>query len=54
MRKVINFSTAISVADERRRHNNMVLLTTIRDNVETLLNMMTGIRRNPEAVAWRL
>ena len=31
--------------------DDVALLTTIRDNVETLFDMMVGIGRNPEVVA---
>lgn len=37
--------TGLTAADVRR-------LETIRDNVEALLNMVAGIRRDPEAVAY--
>ena len=59
MGEVINFSTpstetAISAADERLSHDDVALLTTIRDDIETLLDMMANIRRDPAAVAQRL
>ena len=59
MGEVINFptpSTEIDIpkADNRLSRDDVALLTTIRDNVEALFDMMAGIGRNPEAVALRL
>ena len=56
MGEVINFPTPtteidIPEADKRLSRDDVALLTTIRDNVETLFDMMVGIGRNPEAVA---
>ena len=45
--------TAIPAADERLSHGDVALLTTIRDNIETLLDMMADISRDPAAVAAR-
>ena len=49
MGRVMNYltpstETAIPAADDR----------LICDDVEMLLDMMVGIQRDPEAVAWRL
>ena len=56
MGEVINFpppstETDIPAADKRLSRDDLALLTTIRDNVEALFDMMAGIWRNPEAVA---
>ena len=54
--EVINFpppstETDIPAVDKRLSRDDVALLTTIRDNVETLFDMMAGIGRNPEGVA---
>ena len=59
MGEVINFptpSTEIDIpkAGNRLSRDDVALLTTIGDNVETLFDKMAGIRRNPEEVALRL
>ena len=58
MGEVINFpqagsvSTAPLAADEQLSCDDVARLEAIRDNVEALLNMVAGIRRDPEAVAY--
>ena len=58
MGEVINFpqsgstGTTLSAADERLSHDDVARLEAIRDNVEALLDMVAGIRRDPEAVAY--
>ena len=58
MGEVINFpkpgnaATKLSLADERLTHDDVARLEAIRDNVEALLDMVAGIRRDPEAVAY--
>ena len=58
MGEVINFpqpgstSTALPEAEERLSCNDVARLEAIRDNVEALLDMVAGIRRDPEAVAY--
>ena len=54
--EVVNFptpsiETEIPVADKQLSRDDVALLITIRDNVETLLEMMAGIWRDPEVVA---
>ena len=58
MGEVINFptpsraSTAVAIADDRLSRDDVARLEAIRDNVEALLDMVAGIRRDPEAVAY--
>ena len=58
MGEVINFPqhgsarTALPAADERLSHDDVARLEAIRDSVEALLDMVAGIRRDPEAVAY--
>ena len=58
MGEVINFpksgrtSAALYAADERLSCDDIARLEAIRDNVEALLEMVAGIRRDPEAVAY--
>ena len=58
MGEVINFpqsgraSAAFSAAAERLSCDDVARLEAIRDNVEALLDMVAGIRRDPEAVAY--
>ena len=58
MGEVINFpapgstGAALPPADAKLTHDDVVRLEAIRDNVEALLNMVAGIRRDPEAVAY--
>ena len=58
MGEVINFphpgsaGTTLSAAEERLSHDDVARLEAIRDNVEALLDMVAGIRRDPEAVAY--
>ena len=58
MGEVIDFpqpssaSTALPEADERLSCDDVARLEAIRDNVEALLDMVAGIRRDPEAVAY--
>ena len=58
MGEVINFptpgsaGTAVDVADDRLSRDDVARLEAIRDNVEALLDMVAGIRRDPEAVAY--
>ena len=58
MGEVINFprpgiaGATLSAADERLSHDDVARLEAIRDNVEALLDMVAGIRRDPEAVAY--
>ena len=58
MGEVINFpqsgraSAAPSAADERLSCDDVARLEAIRDNVEALLDMVAGVRRDPEAVAY--
>ena len=58
MGEVINFpqpgsaSTAHPAADGRLSCDDVARLEAIRDNVEALLDMVAGIRRDPEAVAY--
>ena len=58
MGEVINFSapdstrTALPPTNEKLTQDDVARLEMIRDNVEALLNMVAGIRRDPEAVAY--
>ena len=58
MGEVINFpapgstGTTFPPADEKLTHDDVARLEAIRDNVEALLEMVAGIRRDPEAVAY--
>ena len=58
MGEVINFpqpgcaSAALPAIDERLSCEDVARLEAIRDNVEALLNMVAGLRRDPEAVAY--
>ena len=58
MGEVINFpplgsaGKALPTADEKLSGDDVARLEAIRDNVEALLNMVAGIRRDPEAVAY--
>ena len=58
MGEVINFphsgsaKTTRSTVDEKLSLDDIVRLETIRDNVEALLDMVAGVRRDPEAVAY--
>ena len=58
MGDVINFpqpgsaGTAIPAVDEKLSYDDVARLEAIRDNVEALLDMVAGIRRDPEAVAY--
>jgi hypothetical protein len=58
MGEVINFPAPSSTgktfppADEKLTHDDVARLEAIRDNVEALLDMVAGIRRDPEAVAY--
>ena len=58
MGEVINFpqpgcaSAALPAADEQLSCDDVARLEAIRDNVEALLDMVAGIRRDPEAVAY--
>ena len=58
MGEVINFphsgsaKTTLSKVDENLSYDDIARLETIRDNVEALLDMVAGIRRDPEAVAY--
>ena len=58
MGEVINFptpgsaGTAVAEADDRLSRDDVARLEAIRDNVEALLDMVAGIRRDPEAVAY--
>ena len=58
MGEVINFpqpdcaSAALPAADERLSCDDVTRLEAIRDNVEALLDIVAGIRRDPEAVAY--
>ena len=58
MGEVINFpapgstGTPFPPADEKLTHEDVARLEAIRDNVEALLDMVAGIRRDPEAVAY--
>ena len=58
MGEVINFpqpgctSAALPAADEQLSCDDVARLEAIRDNVEALLDMMAGVRRDPEAVAY--
>ena len=58
MGEVINFpapgstGAPIPSADERLSRDDVARLEAIRDNVEALLDMVAGIRRDPEAVAY--
>ena len=58
MGEVINFpatgstGTTFPPADEKLTHDDVARLEAIRDNVEALLDMVAGIRRDPEAVAY--
>ena len=58
MGEVINFpqpgsaKTIFPVADDRLSRDDVARLEAIRDNVEALLDMVAGIRRDPEAVAY--
>ena len=47
-------ATAIPAADDRLICDDVAMLTTICDDVETLLDMMVVIQRETEVVAWRL
>jgi hypothetical protein len=54
--EVFNFPTPstetdIPSADKWLSRDDVALLITISDNVETLLDMMAGIWRDPEVVA---
>jgi hypothetical protein len=57
MGEVINFPNGAPVKDEaldeypNTNPVEVARLESIRDNVEELLNMVAGIRRDPEAVA---
>ena len=58
MGEVINFpqsdsaKTTLSKVDANLSCDDIARLETIRDNVEALLDMVAGIRRDPEAVAY--
>ena len=58
MGEVINFpapgstGTAFPPANEKLTDDDVARLEAIRDNVEALLDMVAGIRRDPEAVAY--
>ena len=58
MGEVINFPAPRSTgatfppADEKLTHDDVARLEAIRDNVEALLDMVAGMRRDPEAVAY--
>ena len=58
MGEVINFpqsdsaKTTLSTVDEKLSRDDVARLEAIRDNVEALLDMVAGIRRDPEAVAY--
>ena len=58
MGEVINFpqpgcaNAALPAIDERLSREDVARLEAIRDNVEALLDMVAGIRRDPEAVAY--
>ena len=58
MGEVINFPapgstrTTVPQADEKLTQNDVARLEAIRDNVEALLDMVAGMRRDPEAVAY--
>ena len=58
MGEVINFpqpgcaSAAVAAVDERLSCEDVARLEAIRDNVEALLDMVAGVRRDPEAVAY--
>ena len=58
MGEVINFPapgstrTTFPPADKKLTHDDVARLEAIRDNVEALLDMVAGIRRDPEAVAY--
>ena len=58
MGEVINFpqsgsaKTTLSTVDEKLSCDDIARLEAIRDNVESLLDMVAGIRRDPEAVAY--
>ena len=58
MGEVVNFpqsgsaKTTLSTVDEKLSRDDIARLEAIRDNVEALLEMVAGIRRDPEAVAY--
>ena len=58
MGEVVNFpqsgsaKTTLSTVDEKLSRDDIARLEAIRDNVEALLNMVAGLRRDPEAVAY--
>ena len=58
MGEVINFpksgtaKTTLSTVGEKLSRDDIARLEAIRDNVEALLDMVAGIRRDPEAVAY--
>ena len=58
MGEVINFPAPGSTratfppVDEKLTHDDVARLEAIRDNVEALLDMVAGMRRDPEAVAY--
>ena len=58
MGELINFpqpscaSAALATADEQLSCDDVARLEAIRDDVEALLDMVAGIRRDPEAVAY--
>ena len=58
MGEVVNFpqsgsaKTTFSTVDEKLSRDDIARLEAIRDNVEALLDMVAGVRRDPEAVAY--
>ena len=57
MGEVIYLETAVAAArhlpdDSMLTATDIKRLESIRDNVEALLNMVAGVRRDPEAVAY--
>ena len=58
MGEVVNFpqsgsaKTTLTTLDEKLSRDDIARLEAIRDNVEALLDMVAGIRRDPEAVAY--
>ena len=58
MGEVVNFpqsgsaKTTLSTVDEKVSRDDTARLEAIRDNVEALLDMVAGVRRDPEAVAY--
>ena len=58
MGEVINFpqsksaKTSLPAVEEKLSRDDIARLEAIRDHVEALLDMVAGIRRDPEAVAY--